>query len=329
MTVIDSLRDRYRGVLLGLAAGDALGATVEFESRDSIRQRYGIHRDIVGGGWLNLQAGEVTDDTQMALCIARSIAHLGRFDAADIANRFVEWYRSDPKDIGNTTRHALEQLAAGARWDEAGWKTHVALQPRDASNGSVMRAAPVALYARGDSQRLARHSAESSLITHANPRCVAGCVALNAAIAAMLDDPDSDVLRHAFDATDQPDVRRALEGARRGTADTLDAGGSVLSTLQASFWALTEHRSLEDAIVAAVNLGQDADTTGAVTGALAGARWGMAAIPGRWREVILLREELSVLADQLLELSLGGASQEQHMRGDANTPRRNGAVGRQ
>jgi ADP-ribosyl-[dinitrogen reductase] hydrolase len=167
-----------------------------------------------------------------------------------------------------------------------------------------MRAAPVALYARGNRQWLVRHSAESSLITHANPRCVAGCVALNAAIVALLDDPLADALRHAIEATDHPDIREALENARQQTAESLHAGGSVLSTLRASFWALTEHRSLENSIVAAVNLGQDADTTGAVTGALAGARWGMRAIPQRWLDVLLPREELTELADRLLDLSL-------------------------
>src|SRR5690606_39714 len=101
---IEELRDRYRGVLLGKAVGDALGATVEFLSRDQIRATYGRHTEITGGGWLGLEPGEVTDDTQMALCIARSIVERGGFDDQDIARRFVDWYHSNPPDIGNTTR---------------------------------------------------------------------------------------------------------------------------------------------------------------------------------------------------------------------------------
>lgn len=303
LSVRDELRDRYRGALAASAAGDALGATVEFMSREAIAQRYGQLRDIVGGGWLHLPAGEVTDDTQMALCIARSLAERETFDPGDIAERFVEWCRSNPPDIGNTTRDALARLAAGVPWDEAGQQTHLAMRPRDASNGSVMRCAPVALFARTDPEANARYSADSSRITHANPLCIAGCVALNAAIAALLTDPDRDPVAAARAATDNADVRASLDAVSTHTAETLDAGGYVLATLQSSLWAVTNHDTLEEAIVAAVNLGDDADTTGAVAGALAGARWGYSAIPDRWLTVLRGREELEELADQLLELS--------------------------
>ena len=299
----EAMRDRYRGALVGSAIGDALGATLEFMSRDEIARNYGTLRDIVGGGWLNLQKGEVTDDTQMARCIARSLAECGEFDGDDIASRFVEWYRTNPPDIGNTTRDALVRLASGVPWQEAGQQTHERMRPRDASNGSVMRCAPVALFARADPQANARYSADSSRITHANPLCVASCVALNAGIAALLNDPDSDPVVVAMDATDDVPVRASLQAVPNQTAETLDAGGYVLATVQSSFWALTKHDTLEETIVAAVNLGQDADTTGAVTGALAGSRWGYSASPSRWLDVLRGREELVELTDRLLDLS--------------------------
>lgn len=298
-----ALRDRYRGVLAGLAAGDALGATVEFMSRAEIRARYGVHREITGGGWLGLPPGEVTDDTQMALCIARSIAERERFDPADVAARFLGWYRSDPPDIGNTTRRSLEYLAAGMAWDEAGLRTHHDLRPRDASNGSLMRCAPVALYARRDATGNARHSADSSRITHANPAAVDACVAFNAAVAVLLEDPNADFMAAALAAAREPEVRAALQEARSADPERLDAGGHVISTLRAACWAVLAHAGFEEAVVAAVNLGQDADTTGAVAGALAGARWGVDSIPSRWRAALLGHDELLSLADRLLELS--------------------------
>jgi ADP-ribosyl-[dinitrogen reductase] hydrolase len=301
----EALRDRYRGVLVASAVGDALGATLEFMSRDEIARQHGQLREIVGGGWLKLPKGEVTDDTQMALCIARSLAERGAFDADDIATRFVEWYRSNPPDIGNTTRDALARLAAGVPWQEAGQQTHERMRPRDASNGSVMRCAPVALFARADPAANARFSADSSRITHANPLCVAGCITLNAAVAALLDDPASNPLDAAVAATDNETILDALRAVPAQTAETLDAGGYVLATLTSSLWAVMTHESLEEAIVAAVNLGDDADTTGAVAGALAGARWGYAAIPDRWLDVLRGREELESLADRLLEMSAG------------------------
>jgi ADP-ribosyl-[dinitrogen reductase] hydrolase len=302
----NTLRDRYRGALLASAAGDALGATLEFMSRDAIRQQHGQLRDIIGGGWLHVAPGEITDDTQMALCIARSLVERGGFDPDDIAARFVGWHASGPKDIGNTTAHALEQLARGVPWQTAGAHTHAMLRPRDASNGSIMRCAPVALYARSDAAANARYSADASRITHANPLCVAASQALNAVIAALLDDPDADALAVATAATDNDEVRAALAQVPTLDERTLDADGYVLATLQAAFWAVQAHDTLEDALVAAVNLGQDADTTGAVAGALAGARWGATAIPARWLDVLQPREELLTLADRLLELSERG-----------------------
>ena len=302
MTV--ELTARYRGALVGGAVGDALGATLEFMGRDEIRARYGIHREIIGGGWLNLTAGEVTDDTQMALCIAESIVELRTFDPADIARRFVDWYHSNPPDIGNTTRLSLQSLAAGVPWDEAGERTHLQMRPRDASNGSIMRCAPVALLARGDNAWNAAASADSSRITHANPLSVDSCVALNAAIATLLDDPASDFLAAAIDAASEPAVIEALEQVPRQSVERIDASGYVLSTLQSAFWSVVTTDSIEEAIVTAVNLGQDADTTGAVAGALAGAKWGVGAIPDRWQEALLADGDLVEIADRLLEISL-------------------------
>jgi ADP-ribosyl-[dinitrogen reductase] hydrolase len=305
----DALRDRYRGVLVASAVGDALGATLEFLSREEVAERFGFHRDITGGGWLGLRPGEVTDDTQMACCIAHSLVACRGFVARDIAERFVAWYRSQPPDIGNTTRHALHLLAQGVSWEEAGMATHHALRPNDASNGSLMRVAPVALFARGLAALNPRCSAESSRITHANPLCVAGSVALTASIAALLDDPAADLVAAASAASTDERVRACVREAAGQNPATLDASGYVLATLQSAFWAVLTHASLEDVLVAAVNLGADADTTGAVAGALAGARWGYSAIPARWLAVLDRHDELVELADELLCLSLKQTAQ--------------------
>ncbi|MEZ4523113.1 MAG: ADP-ribosylglycohydrolase family protein [Thermomicrobiales bacterium] len=298
------LLDRYRGVLVGGAVGDALGATVEFMDRQEIRDRYGVHREITGGGWLSLPAGEVTDDTQMALCIAESIVELERFDPADIAARFVDWYRSNPPDIGNTTRESLRQLDEGVPWHEAGEQTHRRLRPNDASNGSIMRCAPVSLLFRDDPDSNATASVDSSRITHGNPLAVDSCVALNAAVASLLADPHADILDVAIQAATEPDLVASLERTSSQTVDGIDASGYVLSTMQSAFWAVGRAGSFEDAIVTAVNLGQDADTTGAVAGALAGAKWGYSQIPGRWLDALRGHDHFVHLADRLHAISL-------------------------
>ncbi len=299
----DDLHDRGRGVLLASAVGDALGATVEFMSPGEIRSRFGVHRDIIGGGWLRLVVGEVTDDTQMALCIAHSIDEQQRFDAGDIAERFVAWFESNPPDIGNTTRRSLEHLVEGERWDRAGLLTHEERRPNDASNGSVMRVAPVALHSFRNVQQMLTNAEDSSRITHANPLCLDGCRAVTAAIAALLIDPDADFVAAALDVVRSDELRRVIAGAADKHAEDLSGAGGVIPCLEAAFWAVAAHDTLEDALIAAVNLGNDADSTGAVAGGIAGARWGANAIPTRWTERLRARDELTDLADRLLDLA--------------------------
>lgn len=305
----EQLRDQYRGALLASACGDALGATVEFMSPQEISSQFGVLRDIQGGGWLHLHPGDITDDTQMALCIGHSITELGRFDPDDIARRFLEWYQSNPPDIGHTTRAALEFLDLGLPWHEAGQRGHEKMRPKDASNGSIMRCAPVALLTRADANRNAECSAMSSRITHANPIAVDATVALNAAIAGLLNDPGADPLKIASETAETAELRDALSQVPNLEARNLPAGGAAVETMQAAFWAITHHDSLEETVVAAVNLGHDADTTGAVAGALAGARWGSEAIPERWLDILIPAPEITAIADELYTLSLSFASE--------------------
>ncbi|HVX30805.1 MAG TPA: ADP-ribosylglycohydrolase family protein [Nitrolancea sp.] len=297
-----TLRDRYRGCLLGLAIGDALGAPVEFINRDEIALRFGVVREMRGGGWLDTKPGEYTDDTQMALAIARSIAELGRIDPADIGARFVRWMEGMPKDIGNTTLQSLGYLAAGVPWDEAGARTAARKGDSGAGNGSIMRTAPIGLACRNDPAGLIRQSIDISRITHADPRCTWSCVALCQAIAALINET-GDPLAAARAGIEEPEVVETVERAATIRRVQVQSGGYVLHTLSAALWAFVNHESFEDVVVAAVNLGGDADSSGAVSGALAGARYGASAIPERWLSVLQSREELTDLADRLLEIA--------------------------
>lgn len=297
-----SLAERYSGCLLGLACGDALGGPFEFCSRDAIAAQYpNGPRDFVGGGWLHLAPGEVTDDTQMALALARSCTAQG-LEMDRVAAEFVAWYRSNPKDIGGTTCDALARLASGRSWQEAGDETQRAAGPRGAAgNGSVMRCAPVALRFRRDRQALVQASVDSSRVTHADPRCVWGAVAVNQAIAHLLDGGSiADVPCAAVEGTDEPAVRQAILHAAKTDVREIRAGGYVLDTIRAAFWCLLQNDGLEEVVVAAVSLGDDADTTGAVAGALAGAAYGVNAIPRRWVDRVEHRAELEQLAATLL-----------------------------
>jgi ADP-ribosyl-[dinitrogen reductase] hydrolase len=300
-----SLQDRFRGVLLGVACGDALGGPVEFLKRPDIMERFpnGV-REFVGGGWLDLDPGEVTDDTQQTLMLCRALTEEG-LDLAAFGEGLLEWYRGAPKDIGNTTLVALRALAAGASPTESG---EIALAARGergaAANGAVMRCAPVALRFRNDPVRLVQASLESAKVTHAESRAAWGAVAVNQALVHLLNGGDIAGAPVAAVAGIQDQrVSEAVLNAAAMARDEVAAGGYVLETVSASFWALANFRTAEEIIVQAVSLGDDADSTGAVAGALAGAAYGVQALPDRWREQVQYRDELIEQADRLLTLS--------------------------
>lgn len=301
-----SMADRYAGCLLGLACGDALGGPVEFEAREDIALAYpsGL-RDFVGGGWQLLRPGEVTDDTLMALDLARSLVTTGALDLDDVANRWVAWNRSGPKDVGNTTKLALDLIASGTPWDKAGEQTiEIRGVGSSAGNGAVMRCAPVALRYRTDQAMLVQASIDTSRITHADPRCTWGAVAVDQAIAHLLQGGSkADLIEAATHNVENNAVIASITTAPALTREELKAGGYVLSTISAAFWSLFACDNLEETIIAAVALGEDTDTTAAVAGALAGALYGYQAIPDRWLDLLEPKSELEELATSLLALS--------------------------
>jgi ADP-ribosyl-[dinitrogen reductase] hydrolase len=305
--MVVNLTDRCRGVLVGLACGDALGGPVEFMSPAEIQAGHpaGV-REFIGGGWLALAPGEITDDTQMTRMLAESLAERGDLDMDDVAARFVEWMRSGPKDIGRTTRASLVQVADGVSWRESGKRALRA--GAAAGNGSVMRCAPIAIRYRHDAERLASAARDSSLVTHADPRCLEGCVAICQAITGLLAGCETtDIVAIARAGLIDDETVAHVVAAPQRVAGELRGGGFVLETVQAAIWAVATHDSFEEAVVAAVGLGNDSDTTAAVTGALAGARWGYTGIPARWREQVQWGAELVALADTLREQGEGVA----------------------
>lgn len=299
------LADKFRGTLVGLAVGDALGAPLEFMSAAEIRRQHGTVRDMLGGGWLRLQPGRYTDDTEMALCIAESLDELGQFNAEDIAQRFVAWADSDPKDIGVSTRAAIRYLREGVPVFEAARRAWEDSGRTSAGNGSVMRCAPVALFDCFNPQALVADSIASSKITHWDERCFDGCALVNHLISLLVRDETSDLLADArqFLAGRSPHLREATEKLRTLSHADLRPTGYVVDTVQAALWCLTHSESLEDALVTCVNLGGDADTTGAVCGALAGAQYGMDAIPTRWLDALHGKQHLIGLASALYRLA--------------------------
>jgi ADP-ribosylglycohydrolase len=289
-----SLHDRRRGALVGLAVGDALGAAVEFSSPGSFAPVTGYR----GGGPHGLEAGEWTDDTSMALALADSLASVG-WDLKDQTQRYVQWWQTGKYsvngrcfDIGITTRSALSKFLADGNPLRSG-----DVSERASGNGSIMRLAPVPMhYANLYPDRLeelTRLAEESSLPTHASEQCRSACRYLATVLAALIGGED----REAVLAPDwkplqtlneikplHPLIQEVAEGSyRRKQPPAIQGSGWVVKSLEASLWAFHQADSFEEAVLKAVNLGDDADTTGAICGQLAGTFWGESKIPEAWR----------------------------------------------
>ncbi len=306
-------RRKAEGCLLGLACGDALGRPVEFKSPRTIEASHGTLEEMLGFGTHGQPAGTITDDTELALRIARSLVSAGGFDGADIASRFVSWYESGPFDIGLMTSDALSRIQAGAAWDEAGqtvWESRP--EGSNAGNGSVMRCAPYAIAYAESEQYLGQISERSSAITHADPRCTRGCAVLNLTIAALLRGDESPLVQ-ALETTypgysEAPELIEALTGLPTTlSAGEAHNGGYVVDALQAGLYYALDAETAEDAIVRAVNAGNDADTVGAITGAIAGARFGAGALPQEWLAAIDESQELRRLAGKLTDVRPPGS----------------------
>lgn len=299
--MLKDLRAHFRGCLLGSAIGDALGGPLEFMDARAIEKKHGYVTEMLGGGWLNLKIGEYTDDTQMALCLAQSLVERDEFSADDIAARFVAWLESNPPDVGNHTRAVLSKIAAGADWKSA--SNGVQRQtPQSAGNGSLMRCAPVALWDFAEVSKRLEHSRVQSEITHAHQECQWSCALLNSLIFHLMSVGVRDVAldRALAECRDAPGhIRKRLQLAPGKMKSELKPSGYVLDTLDCAVWAFINSENFEDALVSAVNLGGDADTVGAVCGALAGAFYGERDIPARWLEALQNREILAGLATKM------------------------------
>jgi ADP-ribosyl-[dinitrogen reductase] hydrolase len=302
-------RDRAEGVLLGLACGDALGRPVEFETPARILAQYGEVTEMLGDGTWGKPAGTVTDDTDMATCLARSLVDCGGFDPTDVADRFVAWYASEPFDVGTVTAAALSRIRDGEPWDVAGQRVwEDSPEGSNAGNGSVMRVAPLAVAYDTDETALVEASETSSRITHADPRCTAGCAVLALTLSRLLSDDDAP-LSTALDRVDTPaPLREALRPVSTGDVDPGDlrSTGYVVDTLQTALWYGLHGDTADAALVDVVNMGGDADTVGAVTGAVVGARFGWSALPAAWLDSLDAADELAELSRALATLDCSG-----------------------
>lgn len=290
---------RAQGAMLGLAIGDAIGTSVEFSPRGSFTPV----SDMVGGGVFGLQPGQWTDDTSMALCLAASLLEHG-FDMHDQLNRYLEWHdegymSSTGKcfDIGGTTSDALE------RYRRTGTTRSGSIDPNDAGNGSIMRLAPVVLYFQETPEDAIRYAAEQSKTTHRAPECLMACQLMaETMLRALQGQSKAAVLAPStLNLAWTPGLEAIATGEYLHKAvDVIHGTGYVVQSLEAALWCVATTSDFRSCVLEATNLGDDADTTAAVAGQIAGAFYGANGIPQEWKDRVHMGDQIAQMAAELV-----------------------------
>lgn len=308
--------EKIRGMVVGAVVGDALGMPLEFHPARPFTDPV---TEMIGGP---LPPGSFTDDTEMSLAVAESLLTYSPLNAQDLSWRFLQWYKGRPSDVGIHTAHVLEAIHGGMSWQEASQLVQ-SQEPDSAGNGSMMRAWPIAAAHWRNPGLLVSESRLQSEITHPHADCLDGSVLFNLILAGLIqhDDrtsPDAALREAVSAALDQvvldENFALVIHLAPVRTREDLKNTGWIRHTIESALWAALTTQSFEEALVKAVNLGNDADTAGCVTGALAGAMYGLDGIPSRWKQAIhgeyplrsgklWFQHDFIELADHLAELA--------------------------
>lgn len=267
------IRERALGAYLGLAVGDALGATVEFMTRAEIKAKFGVHQRMIGGGWLRLRPGQVTDDTEMSLALGRALLRVGGLDLKAVCEEWACWLKSCPVDVGNTCRRGIVRyMSDGSLSKPPG--------DGDAGNGAAMRNLPVALATLGRAEDLAAWSLAQAHVTHNHPLSDAATVTLGRMVQALIRDGECAQCQGLAQALAE------CQPKFRFNRPVIDPSAYVVDTVRTVLRGFFATDSFRRCLIEVVNEGGDADTTGALAGMLAGAAYGIRAIPGEWLQTL-------------------------------------------
>lgn len=304
-------RDNIYGGLFGVAIGDALGATLEFLSKEEIKNKYGKLTEIIGGGYHQLEKGEITDDTAMTIAVAKGLIHNIEDPIEAIGKEFIYWFKSNPKSIGNTLKLTLKNYLKDGDWTIAAARTKETLNGRTAGNGSLMRTLPITFGYLEDKKKMANISAKVSRMTHDDIEAEISCVFYNRYTSNLIKKENKKLaLQETLKET--KDIFNGEKGEKiYGSLSSIDdiplselkASGYVVDTLLTAIKVFLSFHSFEKIVVETVNLGNDADTVGAVAGGLAGIFYGYSNIPKRWIQSLKDRQMIADLAEELVQTS--------------------------
>lgn len=292
------MRDKFEGALVGLAVGDAVGTTLEFKPRGT----FNPITDMEGGGPFRLRKGEWTDDTSMALCLANSLLTKKGFDPVDQMNRYCNWWRvgymssnGECFDIGGTVMQALDKYIEHS--DPFSGPT----AEYSSGNGSLMRLAPIPIFYASNPELAIKYAGESSRTTHGSAECIDSCrLFTNLILEACIATSKEEIFEQS---TYQPYAPKVIEISNMEflskSYEELTGSGYVIESLESALWCFMNSQSFEEAILLSANIGNDADTTAAICGQIAGAYYGFSGIPEKWSSAIVMANEIKQWANEL------------------------------
>ncbi len=284
---------RILGGLFGVACGDALGGTLEFLTQNEGKKKYGYLKDIIGGGCWNLVPGEVTDDTMMTMGVAEGVFDDPENPINCIGERFLDWYNSNPKDVGNIIDVALSEYKRNKDWTKAAKFAHEYCSGMSAGNGSLMRCIPVALYYE-DINKMIEVTEQQSKLTHYDEKATRACIFYNKLVNKYINGASKiPAIREVIE--EFPEYKEVFNKRKK----ELNPSGYVVDSLICSLWCFINTVTFEAAVCEAVNLCGDADTVGAITGGIAGVYYGFEKIPERWKDKILVKDKLMEISERL------------------------------
>ena len=288
--------ERIKGGLFGLAIGDALGAPVEFMTAEEIEEQYGQVESMIGGGWLHLEPGQVTDDTQMMLCIARGILRNPVHPLPAVGEEFVRWYSTNPPDIGKSCQESIKLFLEMGNWHQASMTAHQSLG-QSGGNGSLMRTLPIALAYQNQFDMMLQLTSDISKMTHWEEITEQACQIYSCIVLAYLKgrDEKEELITQMLDLYETTSGLLEMRN--------IPPSGYVRDSLYHALMSFIRTDSFEDCLIRAVNLGGDADSIGAIAGGLAGVYYGYQAIPTDWIMELdpAVRDELTELSTKLAE----------------------------
>lgn len=287
------MHEKAKAMILGLSVGDALGGPVEFMTGEKVTAKHGLVTEMLGGGWLDLEKGQTTDDTAMAMCLLASLSDKQAYDSKDVLTRYIAWMQTDPPDIGSTISAALRLISGGMAPAAASKMYHRLSDGQTASNGSLMRIAPLAMIENTE-QRIKAVRTDSKL-THYDERATIACVHYTNWLAAYLQDQEPDFQT-------EPELKALLEADWPELHQRANQQiGYVYNALSLAYWAAHQDQDPSKTLSEVVSCGGDADTNGAIVGALLGAKYGDV-FPDKWTKFIQEKSLQEKLVDAFYEL---------------------------